>query len=154
MNVDNDLNIDEDNLEMEWLRQASLYAKYSELVAESEYKMNHTKEKLEILESNLDIDIRKSNSKITENNIKSQIKIDEGRVGLNNLYLKRRKEFFIVSKILTALEHKKKALENLVSMNLNIYYSQPRNSSKKESEIENNLREKMNEKLNRSITGE
>jgi hypothetical protein len=110
--------IDPNALDTEWVRQASLYQRYSKNAAQAAYTKNR-------LESFLDRDIRENpkkygfDSKPTEPAIANTIRGDKGVLRIS--YKHQR-----LQGCLKALEHKKKALEKLTELYLSGYWARPR----------------------------
>jgi len=125
-----DLEIDKYNLHEQWEIQPSLYIKWAEKSAEAMYERDKAKEQLDLISAEVEFEIRNNplnyglKEKPTESAIKSKIIIDEKYIKSNENYLLSKKNAAIISGVLVALEHKKKALEAEVSLWLGGYYSE------------------------------
>ena len=125
-----DLKIDKYSLHEQWEIQPSLYIKWAEKSAEAMYERDKAKELLDLISAEVEFEIRNNpqnyglKEKPTESAIKSKIIIDEKYIKSNENYLLSKKNAAIISGVLVALEHKKKALEAEVSLWLGGYYSE------------------------------
>ena len=139
-----DMNIDPQALEVEWLRQSSLYMNYAEKCAMAERRKNSTKEQLEVIKAECDREIRarkiEAKEKVTESIIEAAIVDNKKHKEGVQLLLTATYEHNILSFVIKALEHRKKALENLVQLYLSGYFSGPKEPRNGES-----IREKIME---------
>lgn len=122
---DSDLEIDRNNLEEEWEKQAGLYLYYSEEL------INITVER-DKMKAALDKDIRDNPTKygigtIREEVVKNAIVIHGGE----EFEMINIKTSILVAKV-KALEHKKKALENLVQLYISGYNAVPKENAVKD----------------------
>lgn len=126
-----DINIDEGALNEEWERQASLYVHYSIKVASAERKRNKAKEKLDVTKAELDRDIRKNPAdfgleKITDTPVANCILTQDEYKEAHEELIETSYELSVLQGVLRAFDHKKKALENLVSLHIAGYSAEPR----------------------------
>ncbi len=132
-NYNIDIEVDENDLEGEWITHASLYMHYAKILADSIANRDEAKLKMDWVAANIDLDVRKhwqskyGLEKLTEGAVKNITMI-------NKKYLKAYRKFNKCVKIVnsmtgvrTAFEHKKHALGNLVSMQISGFNSEPRN---------------------------
>jgi len=129
-----DIEINEEDLEGEWLTHPSIYAYYTEAFADSVYKRDDAKLKLEWVEAQIDLDIRqkwetkyKLPTKPTEAAIKNIIKTNKKYLNSMKKYNKCVKRVNSLQGIKNAFDHKKHALSNLVSLQISGFYAEPRN---------------------------
>ncbi len=119
MNYEEDLRIDENALDIEWLGQAQLMMKYTEIQASNRREVDRLKEKLNLVKAELDRDIRKDPEKF-----KITVKITEAVVTGCILEQKKYKkamsasidaqyEYQMAGGAVQAVEQRKQALENL-----------------------------------------
>lgn len=126
-----DMAIDPHALEDEWMAQPALYWKYSQLQTQAQRERDRAKEAMDVMKSKLDLSIREDHtayglSKITEGAVLSTILANEDyRVALAN-YNECNYNYVLMSNAIRALEHKKKALENMVSLWLGSYFAGPK----------------------------
>lgn len=125
-----DVSIDGDALDQEWLNQPSLMMKYCRIVAEANKRVDETKEMLDVVRAGLDKDIRRHPEhydvdKVTEAGISSIIIVQESYTEAMGEYLQVKYEAEMAKAAVRALEHKKDALENLVRLYGQNYFSGP-----------------------------
>ena len=131
-NYEEEIHIDQNDLEGEWLIQASLYLKYSELHANAVCERDTAKVRVEYTHAQLDTEYRKNwekyfDSKPTEGAIKSKIIQDPKFRKAEKLLISENKKVNLYFGIKLAFDHRKKALENLVSLRISGFHSEPRN---------------------------
>lgn len=132
-NYRKDIEIDENNLEDEWIVHPSNYLEYADIYAEAIEKRDNVKLKLEWIEANLDLDIRKNpakygfDTKPAEGAIKNTIKIQSKFREQSRLLIKATRRVNSMTGVKTAFEHKKHALGNLVSAKIAGFHAEPRN---------------------------
>jgi len=126
-----DFAVDKDDLDGEWVRQPELYHDYAVKLADARLEMETKKNRLEVIQANLDNEIREDPSefgltKVTEGAIKAVIvqhpKYEKALERVNQA----RHAVDILVAATQALDHKKKALENLVYLHGQNYFSSPR----------------------------
>ena len=123
--------IDPDKLDEEIFSQPGLYMKFSEVYAETERRREILRRKLEILEAELDFQIRtrperfglKSLKSVTEALVKNTIQKQEEIQELNEKIIQVNYDLNIVKAAITSLEHKKKMLEKAVDLYNGQYFS-------------------------------
>ena len=130
MKYEEEISIDENALEKEWLRQPGLYLKYSGLLADAEKEKNDSKENLILTYAQLDNEIREEmrldGEKITEKVVESKVLQHLGYIDAQGKVLETTHEYQIIKGALIAIEHRKAALENLVKLWIGGYYSEPK----------------------------
>lgn len=125
-----DVEINPEALDVEWVRQAALYLKYGEQVAKMRDRVDRLKEKLDVQDASLSLKIRKDPfrfgmDKVTEGNIKELVLVSEDHVELSNELAETRYELEILQTALRAMDVKKSALENLVRLHGASYFAGP-----------------------------
>jgi len=133
-NYENDCMIDEDQLDKEWMKQPNLYRKYSTMLAETDADRRDQKEKIDYTKAELDIYFR---DKFFEKGIKFTEKVIDSNITMHGSYQLELKalgvlerKYSTLSSAVKALDHKKKALENLVQLWLASYFSSPKELKK------------------------
>ena len=128
-----DLAIDPYALDEEWLRQPSLYMKYSLLVADAEKKRGLAKERLDVTKAELERAIRKdpdkyipTEIKLTEAVITSTIVLQPAYREDNSKLTEANYELDILQAAVRAFDHRKSALENEVRLWVGNYFSGPK----------------------------
>lgn len=129
-NYENDVTIDPEALDVEWLRQPSLVYKYSRMVAEKQTEVTNCKEALEFIKASLDREIRKNPEKfeidkMTEAAVSNTILVNSKYKKGMEEYLEAVYELNILKGVQDALNNKKTALENLVKLNGQNYFAGP-----------------------------
>ncbi len=170
LDFEKDINIDPDNLDIEWMEQPELVYKYSKAVAESEDElsiakldMDMTKNELEKVRASTELHIRANPEhyglakKPTEASVKSAIALEKEVLDTQKEYYdtikKLNKAKDIVNTFrsaLKAIEAKRPALENLVKLLLSNYYSgpiEPRNIKEKIAEKEERNKKIVEDKI-------
>jgi len=125
-----DVSIDENSLDVEWLRQAELMMKYSKLAAKFRLLQDKAKESLDLMKASLDLSIRTTPeeyglTKVTESAISNAITTDKAYTDCLAEYNQARYDAEIARAAVTALDHKKSALENLVKLFGQQYFAGP-----------------------------
>lgn len=127
-----DININFDELDIEWLKQASLFMKYLEELVLREKIKTKAKENIDVIEAELDKEVREKMSacgtKITEALVKAEIIKHEKRVEAVNDHIEKTYNYNIINAAIKAFEHKKKALEKLTELYIAGYFAEPKNN--------------------------
>lgn len=124
---ESDLSIDINQLELEWLLQPNLYRKYAELSAEADWKKNRAKEKLEVIKAELYKKVVGNyKTKPSDTKINSEVICKPEYRKVYKIYLKRAYEHSVLSFVVRAFDHRKKALENLVHLWAGSYFAGPK----------------------------
>jgi len=131
-----DIRINEHDLESEWINQPSMMMEYNDLYAVAIFERDELKVKLEYTAAQLDAEIRKNyakfgfDSKPTEAAIKNTIVCRKRYVDVMKKTLIANKQANLMAGVRTSFEHRKKALENLVTLKVTGFYSEPRNKAR------------------------
>lgn len=137
MNVENekagwegDVAIDPDALDVEWVRQAALFGKYSKLQAIARDKADRLKERLDVFDAEFGLKIRQAPhiyglDKVTEGSVQATILTATKHQELAAQLADARFELDVISGAVRALDHKKAALENLVRLQGQNYFAGP-----------------------------
>jgi len=128
-----DVLIDPENLEAEWIEQPSIVQYNNDLFAEIQEIKDSLNEKLDYFTAKLDLQIRENpekygfSGKITETAIKNKIVVNKKIRQLKQKLNKVEKSLNDVKGVKNSFEHRKKALENLVSMRITGVHAEPKN---------------------------
>jgi len=130
LNYEKDVSIDDSSLDVEWLAQARLTFKYCQLEADARKAMDDTKSQLDIVEAELDKEIRNNPEafdlpKITESAIKSAILVNENYINAKDEYAQAQYELNMAQAAVRSIYAKKDALENLVRLHGQQYFAGP-----------------------------
>jgi hypothetical protein len=131
MNYEQDIEIDETALDVEWLGQASLTFKYCRHAAEMERVRDQAKENLNITRAEIDQKIRNNPEKykiekVTEGSISAAILVHEDYKEANQAYIDAIFELNVAKGAVDAFQDRKKALENLVQLHGQSYFAGPK----------------------------
>ena len=130
LNYEKDVSIDDSALDVEWLEQASLTFKYCQLEADARKALDEAKSQLDIVEAELDKEIRNNPEafdlpKITESAIKSAILVNENYINAKDEYSQAQYELNMAQAAVRSIYAKKDALENLVRLHGQQYFAGP-----------------------------
>lgn len=125
-----DLEINPDALDVEWVKQAALFGRYCEKQADVRDKADRLKEKIEVLNAGLGLKIRANPAsfgleKITEASVQAVILLDKEYQELIEQQAKARYELELMQSAVRSLDQKKSALENLVRLQGQNYFAGP-----------------------------
>lgn len=166
-----DIEVDEDDLEGEWVTHPSLYLHYSDFYAEACADRDDAKLKMDWIAANIDLDIRKTwdtdkgfekygfENKPAEGAIKNTILINKKYLEAYKRYNKCVKRVNSMTGVKTAFEHKKHALANLVSLKIGGFYAEPGNRIKELKKVlssgaHDRHRRDLNERMQKRKGGE
>ena len=130
MSYEEDVSIDKFNLDAEWVRQSSLYLKYGEKHAEARAVVDKLKKQLRIIQAEKALEIRKDPEsfgfqKVTDKIVADLVDSSDEVKSINKQLYQAKHNEEMLSASVSAMEQKKKALENLVSLYLTGYFSKP-----------------------------
>ena len=145
LNFEQDLSIDKYKLDQECVTHSALYYRYSELVANAKNQVGVLQDNLKLIMGEVNIAIRnkltKDEIKITEALVNAEVeksqKVSDAREELREAELNLARLQAGVS----AFEHRKSQLDNLVKLYCSGYFSTPNTSGKKDSINEQVARE-------------
>jgi len=153
LNYEEDVRINPDALDVEWLRQAELMKKYAAHSADTKREMDEIKERLEITKARIEMEVRSNPEKyelpkVTEGAIQSAIILQKEYQEIVQEYTNAKYENDVAIAVVRAIDQKKTALENLVKLMAASYFAgpqTPRNLSKEW--IQERERKKHNSKV-------
>uniref|UniRef100_A0A6M3IPR3 Uncharacterized protein n=1 Tax=viral metagenome TaxID=1070528 RepID=A0A6M3IPR3_9ZZZZ len=157
--MDNILSIDLNALETEWINQPKLFFKYAKQLAGMKEKLDEVKGVVDLTKAELDSEIRENPegfgiAKITETAISSAIikspKMLKKQVELRTI----KHEADILQAVVTALEQRKSALENLVKLHGQNYFSTPVASGESKEAIETEKRKAVRKRIRDRLNGD
>lgn len=132
--------VDKNNLDEEWTKQAEAAYEYGKAAANAHSEYEHKKNSLEAVRAGLDSDIRAAPDdynlpKVTEGAIANAVILEEDYQVAHNQMLEARHKYEVAKAAVNAMEHKKKALEDLVRLYGMSYFGEPqaRDESQKEA---------------------
>ncbi len=159
MNPEKDLQINENALDKEWLKQASNM--YNSCVELAEARKQFEKQKLavDVIFAQVEMSIRSDAEnagakKPTESNIKAMVEIDPRCIKAQEDLIEARNKIALMEAVVQALDHKKKALENLVTLWSQGYFAEPKVSTEAATNVtktqtQQRVSEKLTERMKR-----
>lgn len=152
-----DFRPDKDALDEEWVKQPELFHQYAVEHADATLELEELKDTIEVIKAELDKDIRAHPKrygfqKITDAVVKAAIPEQEEYKKAVRRVNKAKHKVDVLAAGVKALDHKKKALENLVYLHGQNYFSSPRGDGNNSKEIEESVRKKKGKKRNPNIT--
>jgi hypothetical protein len=125
------LDVDLYQLHVEWVRQPRLYREYAGKLADARMRLNEARSALDIVYAEQDKDVRLHPQKfeidkITEATVKNAIMLTAAYQNADEDVIRAKHDVDVLEAMVGALDHKKKALENLVSLEMRDYFSKPR----------------------------
>lgn len=128
-----DLRINRYKLERELVRQPQLYMEWATKATNATIEKEHAKQNLEVVKADIDKRIRKDpekygfpDGKATESGIKLQIAKHPKVEKANSYYLRALRDEKILNEAKVAFHHRKKMLESLVSLNIQLHFAEPK----------------------------
>jgi len=130
LNYEEDIQIDCNALDVEWLQQPELMRRYSTYAARTRQLMDEAKERLDAGKAKIEMEIRKNPKdfgldKITESAIQSTILLQDEYQELVQEYIDSKYENDIAFGAVRAVDQRKTALENLVRLLSTSYFAGP-----------------------------
>lgn len=147
-NYQRDVQIESEALDLEWIRHPHKYMFYAEAAAKANDIVRRKKNDLEVIDAKLDKEFRESlEGKITEGVVKAKITEDERHLNALMDYNDALYHAELCASAVKAMEHKKVALQNLVSLLSASYFAGPKvpRELKKEVKIQEEGLEKQKE---------
>lgn len=130
MNYERDMEIDPSALDVEWLGQPTLMAKYTKHSAEMKRQADMAKERLNLVQAELDSKIRTSPeeygiAKVTENSLKAALLQQKEYQDATQEYIDASFEENVAKGVVQAVADRRSALENLVRLHGMQYFAGP-----------------------------
>ena len=134
LDFENDLGIDKYKLDEECVTHSALYYHYSELAANSKNYVGVLSDNLKLKMGETDIEVRnrltKENVKFTEAVIRAEVEKDELVIEAREELRQAELNLARLQAGVSAFEHRKSQLDNLVKLYCAGYFSTPANSGK------------------------
>ncbi len=126
-----DLQIDEDKLDQEWLRQPELFFAYSIRLANAKRQMEEERRELDVTKAEIENDVRNNPedyglTKATEASVLATVTTQKGLKDANKKLIEAKHHVDILQATVNALDHRRRALENLVDLHGQGYFAEPR----------------------------
>ena len=157
MNYEQDIRIDEDALDVEWLDQPALFLKYSRHSTLLEKEKDESKERLEFVKAELDRKIRLNPEKfgvekITDKVVENTIILQPEYKQASEQFIQAKFEWMTARGAVDAYNQRKEALENLARLHGQNYFAGPKVPRNIHEEREAKQK-KMNVTIGRKIIG-
>lgn len=125
-----DVEINPDALDVEWVKQASLFGEYCVEQAKARRQVDMLKEGVEVKAAGLGLKIRANPAqfgldKVTEASVQAVILLDKEYTNHLGLLHDAQYEYEVITAAVRALDQKKSALENLVRLQGQNYFAGP-----------------------------
>ena len=149
-----DLQIDESVLDKEWLKQPSEFMKISAAAAEARKEHDLAKLALDVTESVAYKDIVDNPesyglAKTTEAAIKAAVKVHDEVIAAQKKVIEAKYEMDMHNSAVQAFDQRKRALENLVTLHGQSYFSTPVVKGANKEEIKQDIEESMKREVRR-----
>jgi hypothetical protein len=146
----NDLEIDADSLDREFIQQPQLYMKYAEEFARADMAQKKAKERIDILRSEIIRDIvSTAGKKPADTILEAEIMADKEYREQYELFLEKKYEADVLASAVKAFDHKKSALENLARLWVGGYYSTPKQTKDTEQTKNDSRSQRQRKRLNK-----
>jgi hypothetical protein len=124
------LDLDQDRLDEEWERQPKLYFVWAEKLANARLDLDEAKVALDMTRAELEKRIREDPAsfdleKTTIEAVKSTVVLQPEFVAAAQVVHEAQHKVNVLVGVITALDHRKKALENMVYLHGQNYFSEP-----------------------------
>jgi len=132
MNYENDITINPDELDVEWLRQSFLVGKYGKELADAEERTRRAEEKVKVIRSEIILEVNKNGipgggEKTTAQTIEAYYRTHEDYIDAKKDLSDALHNQQIIQVAVSSLHQKRAALENLVKLLTADYFSGPTN---------------------------
>ena len=128
-----DVKINRNQLEKECEKHSSLYFRYSDMEANAKAEKDAASDALDLIMSEKDEFYRanpREGMKITESTIKAWVTADPEVIAAKETLQKAKAACYRFGAMVSAMDHRKSQLNNLVSLFIHNYYSEPGNGGK------------------------
>ena len=120
-----DLAIDPDALDVEWLGQSELYGKYAELDAQAKQNLREAEENLKVIRSELMMEARQSGEATTDKQCEAYYRTHPDHKEAKEDLIEAEYESNMMTAAVFAFNQRKVALENLSRLVIANYFSAP-----------------------------
>jgi len=125
-----DFEIDRFRLDEEWVEQPNLYFRYVQLAADARQDFDEAKASASVVRAEVEMDVRENPgehgvAKVTEALVRAAVEASPKVQLADKKTIKARHAMDVVQGAVSALDHRKKALGDLVSLYLADYFSKP-----------------------------
>ena len=131
LNYEEDLRIDPENLDVEWLEQPHVFMKYAEECAHADAEAKRKEEKVKIVRSELVLEINEEpellgeDVKPTKDNVEAYVRTNKKHKMAKKEYIEAQHRADVLRTTISAFHQRKLALENLVRLQAQGYVAGP-----------------------------
>jgi hypothetical protein len=133
LNFKEDVKIDPEQLDVEWLMQARLYGDYAEELVHANDRLRRAEQKLKVIRSELVLEAAEKGERVlgkdvkpTAQNIEAYYRTDKEHIEAKEEYFQAALEAEMLQNAVYAMGQRKTALENLVKLHAANYFATPR----------------------------
>lgn len=131
LNYEDDIRIDGHSLDLEWLDQPLRFMKYSRELADARDQLARAEQRKDVIEAEANDRARKKltvpdQKPPTVDAIRSAVAMDSEVKHIINEILDLKRDVDYLQAAVTAFDHRKRALENLVKLHADQYFAGPR----------------------------
>lgn len=138
LNYQRDIDIDQDRLDKEWIRQPELFLRWSEKAALARGEAERTKERLAVVKAEVDAEIRThAEKKPSEAQIFQMVIMDKRVRKAESENIEAWERYGLLYAAKEAFEHRKASLENLVKLHGQQYFSSPHYNKENQEALRN-----------------
>ena len=138
--------IDRNRLDEEWVNQPKIFFQYASLLADAQRRESEARAERELVKAEIDLEVRKNlkkykidTVKLTESVISGVVQNQPGFIAAQKKRLVRKHKTDILQGAVNDLNHRKSALERLVSLHGQNYFSTPRAPDENAKEAVSNI---------------
>lgn len=140
-------NIDRDRLDDEWVKQPGLYMEWGNKLADANKKVEQAKAAYNVAEAELQKKIRSDPEKYCDGDsregaIKAEITIRLAKHPAAKKLIAAKHRQDVLQVAVTALDHRKRALQDAVQLFLGQYFSTPRLKGEEGKEVERKIKQR------------
>jgi hypothetical protein len=149
------LKIDANRLDKEWIAQPQFYFQYASKLADAKQKVEEAKAELDLVRAEAERKIRRKpekycpGEKVTEGGVKCALENREEVKQAQQQVLTAKHRVDILQAAVSALDHRKTALENLVRLTLSNYMASPRAPEGTEEQVDHMVKKSIRQQSNR-----
>jgi len=126
IDFENDLAIDPDELDEEWLKHPMLFAKYSNMASDLERIAKKAHEHVKVTRSRLIRNYKKKEPKATQQQVEGHYREHPDHLSAKEIMIDAEYDHSMARNAVFAFTHRRQALENLVKLILQDWFSAPR----------------------------
>ncbi len=129
--IELDIHPDPNRLDEEWVGQPRLRFRYGQELAEARRTLAQAKAELDVVEAELSLRVRAKPDeydleKVTEAVVSATVEVQPKRKRARQAVVDAQHEVDVLDAAVSAIDHRKKALEDLVQLHLAGYFATPR----------------------------